>query len=77
MSFATLYCNFLITLSEIHNFECQIFGDYTRKIAQVVIQICKRVVTGGRQTDIRMCSHGLFPVDVTILEQVVITLLQG
>ena len=29
------------------------------------------------QADIRMCSHCLFPVVVTSLEQVVIALLQG
>ena len=29
------------------------------------------------QASIRMCSHCLFPVVVTSLEQVVITLLQG
>jgi hypothetical protein len=36
-----------------------------------------KLYQGCRQADIRMCSHCLFPVVVTSLEQVVIILLQG
>ena len=42
-------------------------------LTQVVANLTKRVVTEGCcQADIRMCSHCLFPVVATSLEQVVI-----
>ena len=50
---------------------------YTRKNAQVVTDLqtsCNEVVNLSRY---RMYSHCLFPVVVSSLEQVVITLLQG
>jgi hypothetical protein len=49
--------------------------DYTRKTAQVVTDLQNKLQQGCCEADIRMCSHCLFPVVVTSLEQVVITLL--
>ena len=50
---------------------------YTRKNAQVVTDLQTSWKQGCCEADIRMCSHCLFPVVATSLEQVVITLLQG
>ena len=51
---------------------------YTRKIGQVVTDLhasCNKVVV--KPISECTCSHCLFPVVVTSLEQVVIALLQG
>jgi hypothetical protein len=55
------------------------FSYCTRKNVQVVtdLQTIKLQQGCNSQADIRMCSHCLFPVVVTSLEQVVIALLQG